>query len=327
MAKASRIPEAWNIAPGEARFISILNEATERLLHRGKFWGTYGRYTLPAASQIISLPPQIETIEAVAVGRIPMPIRDAAFAFLENGWGIRDTAPNGIGIPEVIHIGNFPTIAGIATTGTLTLKCDRQSDLGKTVLVLGLDANGNIIRTNQGGVIADGEIVYLTQGAGATTASQFSAITGIQAPLNLDGQWWLYLGSATGTLLGNYQWFDVAPSWKRYQIPFINAAASTVDIMGKTAFFPVKNDADFLIIGNLAAIKLAGMAVIAEEQHSWIEAQLLWNGGKDASGANRIGALQELQFELDHHLGDGRQVGITIVGSNIGANEPVEALM
>ena len=327
MAKQSRIPEALNVSPLDPRYLQYLNESTQRLLHRGKFWGTYGRFRIPASSQIISLPPQIDTIEAVAVSHVPLPLRDAAVEFIEAGWGTRDdTLPLGSGIPEVLYRGTHPTLVDIATPGLVTIKCDQSSDVNKAVLLLGEDENGNIIRTDQGG-IADGEVLGLAQGAGTTSTKQYSKITGIQAPLALDGQWWLYLGDTSGTLLGNYQWFDVCPSWKRYLIPFINSTATTVEIMGKRAFFPVKNDADFLIIGNLAALKLACLACQAEEQRSWAEAQLLWNGGTDANGVKRIGALQELDLELQHHLGDGRQVGITIMGSNIGSIEPVEALM
>ena len=196
------------------------------------------------------------------------------------------------------------------------MKCDLLSDAAKTVLILGYDSTGNWIRTTQGGVVADGEVVALAQGAGTLTVNTFSKITGIQAPTNLDGQWWAYLGSTAGTLLGNYQWFDVVPSWKRYLIPFINATVTTVEIMGKLAFFPVKNDADFLIIGNLAALKLQCKAIISEENNSWQEAQLL-----------SASAIQELELELDHQLGAGRELGISIKGSNIGSIEPVPALM
>lgn len=331
MAKSSvtcRIAEDWNISPSEARFLSILNESTERLLRRGKFWGTYGRYRIRVSSQIMTLPPEIDTVEAIAVGKMPLPLRDVGHMFLENGWGIRDDDyPQGTGISEAIHLGNFPTLLDISTAGIVTVKCDLLSDVGKPVLLLGLDTNGNIIRTVQNGIMANGELVYMTQGGGTASTNSFSVITDIQAPQNLDGQWWLYLGTTTGTLLGNYQWFDIAPSWKRYLIPFINTTVSSVDIMGKKAFFPVKNDADYLIIGNLAAVKLGGMAVLAEGNHAWAEANLLWNGGKGSDGVTRIGAIQELEFELQHHIGDGRKVGITVVGSNIGANQPVEALM
>lgn len=314
MAKASRIPEALNIAPTDPRFLSFLNTGTERLLHRGKYWNTYAKYTVSVSSQLLTLPPYIDTPEQIAVSRKPLPLRTTWFQFSENGWGTRDaTAPNGSGIPEVLHLGQFPTIADIATAGTLTVKCDRATDVGKSVLILGYDVNANWVRTLQGGIYTDGEVVLLAQGAGTSTVTQFSQVTDIQAPTNLDGQWWLYLGGTSGTLLGNYQYWDTTPNWKRYLIPFIDPVVTTVELMGKKAFVPVKNDADFLVIGNLAALKLACMACKSEEEYRWDEANLLWNGGADGAGIQHIGAVQELEFELRHHTGDGQQIGMTVV--------------
>ena len=76
MAKASRIPEALNISPLDPRFIQYLNESEQRLLYRGKFWGTYGRYNIKATSQIITLPPQIDE-EVVTQKALTWAYRDA----------------------------------------------------------------------------------------------------------------------------------------------------------------------------------------------------------------------------------------------------------
>lgn len=321
MAKASRIPEdALNIAPTDSRFIQYLNEATDRLLKRGLYWGSYGRYSVAVSSQLMTLPPQIETIEKVAVSKQILPLHDVFFEFLENSWQIReDNLPNGSGVTEVLYRGNYPTFVDVASPGgVLTLKCDVAADAGKSVLVLGYDTATppNWVRTFVAGAWQDGETVLLAQGAGTNTVTQFSQVTGIQPPTNLSGQWWLYQGT---NLLSNYQWWETSPSYKRYLIPFINSTITTVDLIGKRAFVPVQNDSDYLIIGNLAALKLACMACKAEAEHSWSEASLLWNGGADPkTGQNVTGAIQELDFELQHQLGTGRQLGITFVGSGYG---------
>ena len=115
--------------------------------------------------------------------------------------------------------------------------------------------------------------------------------------------------------------------YRQYQIPFIGTDVTTVELMGKFAFRPVFKDTDYLIIGNLAALKLGMMACKSEEEHNWGEAQLLWNGGTLKDGTKRIGAVQELDSELAHYNGDGEHLGINIVNSNAHWGSEVEALV
>lgn len=321
------MPVAWNIPPNDSRFAAFLNEATERLLVRGRFWGTYSRYLLAASQRFISLPPRIDTMESIAVGRQPLQIRSQLFEFLSYGWGTRDRSTvTGSGVAEAQYLGSYPTAFEICDATAVTVVCDNDDDVGKEIRLFGEDANGNYVRTENGGSHIDGEIVTLAKSAGTASATVFADITGIQAPADLVGQWYLYAGTvAAGTLIGTYEHWDTHPSRKRYLIPWINADVSTVEIIGKNAFIPVVNDTDFLVINNLAALKLAGMAIQAEERHDWAEAQLLWEGGKDKNGVHRIGAINELHFELQHHEG-AFQRGITIHahGDNFGGiTEPL----
>jgi hypothetical protein len=256
------------------------------------------------------------------------------YEFLDNGWGTRDdTLPNGSGVWETLYRGNFPTFVDIpAPGGVLTLKCDVASDVGKKVLVLGYDTSTppNWVRKQVAGVWQDGEIVSLAQGAGTNTVTQFGKITDIQPPLDaegnstMDGQWWIYQGT---TLLSNYQYWETSPSYKRFLIPFINSTVTTVELIGKLAFVPVKKDADYLVVGNLAALKLACIACIAEANRDWATANLMWNGGTDKkTGQKFIGCIQELELELSHHLGDGHEIGLNIVGSGYGSNDIVQPI-
>lgn len=328
--KASRIPEAINISPNDSRLIGYVNEASERLLQRGKYFNTYAKYRISVTSQILALPPQLATIETVAVSKCPLPLRSMWFQFLQGGWGPRSsTLPNGSGVSEVLELGHFPTIVDIATPGVLTLKCDFSTDVGKKVLVLGFDNNTppNWIRTLQGGVYADGELVALSQVAGTNTVNSFSQVTGFQPPTDLDGQWWVFLGGITGTLLANPQYFETDPLYPRYLVPFVNSTVSSVDLVGKKAFIAVKKDSDYVSITNLAALKYACMACKSEEEHNWVEANLLWNGGKDKNGVVRIGALTELNYELTHFLGDGQEMGLDVRGSSLGMSDPVDSLL
>lgn len=324
-AKNSRLPEALNIPPTDSRFLQYVNESTERLLHRGLFWGTYGRWAINITSQLLTLPAEIDTVEKVSQNNIILPLHDLSYEFLGNGWGDRDDTTT-TGINEALYRGNFPTYTDIPSGSptVLNVKCDVAADVGTTVTLFGYDTNSNWVRTQVAGVWQNGETVALAQGAGTNTTTVFSRVTAVQIPGPLKGQWWLYSGT---TLLANYQYWETNPSYKRYLIPFVDGVTTNVIVMAKRSFIPVSQDSDFLIIGNLSALKLACMAIKAEEEHNWGEATLLWNGGTDKNGNVRMGAIQELQAELDHHTGKGTEYGITVRGSSVGENEPVEALL
>ncbi len=321
--RASRIPESVNIPPNDSRLVQYVNEATERLLKAGKWWGTYARYRLCASAGLITFPRQIATIEAVALCGNPIPVHDLWFEFIANGWGTRKDCD---GICECDYRGRFPTFSDIiGTDKKVRLICDVATDVGKTVLVLGYDANGNWIRTDQGGTILDGEVVVLTQSPGTLSTNLFSAITDIQVVSAMDGQWWLYEYDTTLTtqrMVGQYQYDDARPSFARYLFPSIrnctasNCQSTLVEAICKLDFIKVVRDTDYLLIGDLPALKFACMAIKASEEERYNDETTLMNK-----------AVVELQNELSHFLGDGRTIGINLQGSNIGTNDPIPVLL
>lgn len=313
--KASRIPEAVNCPPEDARVVQYVNEAVERLLKKGHWWGCTAKYAFYATGGLITLPRQVASIEKVAVSNIPVPTRDFWFEWLENGWGTRDTTS---GLDECLFVGRYPLFSDIVPAGKkVVLICDVAADVGKEVLVLGYDDLGNWIRTTQDGVMADGELIALAQTPGATSVSGFASVTDIQAPDDLSGQWWMYeKDTATDALrlVGQYQYDETRPSFARYLISSLGAtsAATLVEALVKLEFIPVKSDSCYSLIGNIPALKLMCMAIKAEEDKQWDTATLL-----------EAKAIAELNAELAHYLGEGRAPSINVVGSGIGDADPI----
>ncbi len=202
-----RIPQSLGLCPTDPRIVQWCNSAMERLLWEGKWWGTVARFGICAVNGCITLPRQIATVEAVNVNGRPTPVRDFWFEFLANGAGTRGECGgggscsggiwNGCCATEMIMRGNFPTFDDIGPTPSyIVFVCDVASDIGKPVLVLGYDINNNWIRTIQGGVYADGEIILLAQSSGTVSVTVFSTITDIQFVEPMDGQSWLYVVDA-----------------------------------------------------------------------------------------------------------------------------------
>jgi hypothetical protein len=347
-AKNSRLPSQIGACPTDQRFADLLNEAQERLLICGMWWGTVQKWRFCATDGCVALPSQFATLEAVALCGRPIALRDQFYEFLENGFGIRGqtvvsttqgvTSPccggvSGIcGIQEALYRGHYPTFADIQPTGKkLQLVCDKITDVGKPVLCLGYDDNNNWIRTTQGGVVSDGEVVLLNQGSGSVSVNNFSAVTDLQPPSNLDGQWWLYeytVANAAQRLIGQYQYFDVRPSFARYFFPSIipqvvNGACSQVlvEALVKLDFIPVKKDTDYLVIGSLPALKEMMMALSkAEDEPDALRKVQIVSAGQTV-------AKMILDQQLDHYLGSGRKMGMQIVGSSIGDVIPVPTVL
>lgn len=150
-AKSSRIPRSIGVCATDSKFLAILNEAMQRLMRRGFWWGNYGRYRICTSDGCITLPPQLAAIDSVAICGRPQSMHDGWFEFMANGPGPVngrcDNASNstgscgggscGCGDGGFLR-GHFPTFKDIQPTGKkLNFVCDLVSDVNKTVLALG----------------------------------------------------------------------------------------------------------------------------------------------------------------------------------------------
>ena len=82
----------------------------------------------------------------------------------------------------------------------------------------------------------------------------------------------------------------------------------TVDLLVKMAFIPVARDTDYLIIGNLQALKLCVMGIQSEENNQFDDAQRLIEGtltNEYGTPGRRGGAIPLLEEELANFNGDG----------------------
>jgi hypothetical protein len=332
----TRIPQALGLCPSDARIPQFLNEAVQRVLGKGLWIGTVGRFRLCLTDGCCTLPPQIAALERISICGQPVPIHDYWFEFLDNGFGPRSAACNGsggCGLEEANLRGWFPSFADIRGTGKkLRFACDLSTDVGKTVLALGYDENGNWIRTPQPTLYEDGELIVLAQAPGTDSTKQFSSLTGIQFPDDRDGQVWLWerdVALATSRLIGSYQYWEENPSYPRYYFPSIRTqtteeggcATTLVEAIAKLEFIPVVKDTDYLLITCVPALKEMCVAIKKAEDQA------------DSSEANNIiikaeaVATRYLDEQIDFCLGQGREVGLNIRGSNIGTTRPIEALL
>lgn len=321
----SRFPSALNIDPTDDRCRLYANAACQLLIPKLHSSGTVVNYTVALSdphitNQTLTLPPQFATLEGIAICRRPKTIRPIWFLYNSQGPGIRrGTDTNWCGGEQAQHIGNFCSFKDVPSGGgyKIRLQCDVANDVGTQVLVLGQDDAGNTIRTPKSGVWSDGELVTLAQSPGTLSLSNFSGVLDLQIPSGRSGQMWMYAwNGAANTLLGQYQAWEVRPSYRRYLIPILpNQTQSVpfVDIVGKMNFIPVRVATDYLSIGNIQAIILAGLSVKASEEHLFSEAAIYLNGGMTKQGIPFQGAVQILQEEMDHFNGSAEVPSIQVI--------------
>lgn len=304
VAKAAGI----NLTPS-SRVAQYLNEATQRLMNRGKWVGTYGRFRICVSEGCLTWPRQVETIEAYAVCNRPGTIRSEWFEFQESGPGLLDADHL---ISNTLVDRGMACVFNDITRGVTNRKIKVYADVDESVhtsiIIQGYDENGQWIRTRPGGVgtpYIDGEQIAILS-ASATSDNFFTAITGVIKD-ETKGFVRLYeynTDTAANTqALAVYEPDETRPVYRRSFIPGLeNLVGSgdcenvSVTVSAKLKFIPVSgsDDNQWVMIGNLAALKLAVQGIVFEEKNMPSQAEIYL--GK---------AVRELDVELQTFLGDG----------------------
>jgi len=307
--------------------VEIINEAQQRLLPMGKWVKTYQHYRFCARSGCITLPRQLETIEAYAACGWPHKIRNEWFEFVSDGFGLRD---NCVSSPQDKGEGwvAFEDVTG--ANKKLRVYSDKVEAADATILLQFWNENGLPVRSEDpvgSGNWIDGEKVAIstTQTNSINTCAP-NGLVAVQKPIT-KGTVFLYEYDTVATtqrLLAMYEPDETRPNYRRYVIPLARQSNGTevcdsevVDIIAKLRFIPARLPTDWLLIGNIPALKMACMAIQKEENSvsGAFEAAVYWYGGtlvQKGQVTNIRGAKGILDDELNQFLGDGAQAVIQI---------------
>lgn len=326
--RLSRIPESIGACAADAvRIASFVNEAQQRLIIAGGETGWYGTwmkmvFNVDPDDAYITLPRQVARIINLDVCRFPVRVQNEFYEFLEAGIGLQpagsSSCPPPCSVLETYDRGNVPTFRDIIAAGNpklvrIYLTNDRDHD--RRVLVQGLDNNGNTVRTLDNGIDTQGE--YLVLGDPFTDSSfYFSQITGVQKDITAGNVLIYEVDSVTGTqrLISTMEPGEMVGWYRRY---FINGMCNTccccetlpgsacsgtvapttsqVVLMAKLEHIPVVVDTDYLVVGNLAALKQECMSIRYEESDS--------KEALEMAQAKHRQAIKLLNQELQHYEG------------------------
>ena len=278
---------------GASGFLQILNEVCQRYIQSGKWQGAVLEVDFQNADGYVSLPYEFESVLAATYDKAPVQTYTQFHTYVINGPGEVQQSLNWPGV--LIDLGDgFATASNIQTTGVLKIVTD-AADNGKTIRLFGLDQNGLQIFGSDG---VPGELVTCTAPF-VNTTHQFSVVTGIQAtpdPAVVMTKFWS-LYDAGNNLLSTYYPGESRPTYRRYQT---NQADKAIRLICQRRFIPMRNESDWVIPGNIPALRSGFWAWKFENGSDVQMAEGAWNKGlswlNNEAKSSRGGAIPSTSF-------------------------------
>ena len=150
------------MCPSDAQLLARTNEAQERLLNKGLYAGTYGRYSICVYGGCITLPREFESILGYNYGGAPAQVYNQWYEFMANGPGM---SPAG-DWRQLQDRGYVPCFRSIEGQKYIRVYTDLIEDATSTILFRGSDSYNNRVQTIDNGVYIDGERLNLSAGSG-----------------------------------------------------------------------------------------------------------------------------------------------------------------
>jgi hypothetical protein len=340
-AKASRLPVAWGVNASDPRFLDYLNEATERGMGLGTWWGTYSRIAIcvePVADGcLLTWPRTVARLEAVAVNRSPLRIENLWYEFLLDGMGLQPASTCNNCNPglQLYDRNPGPLVSDIVPSNkALRTYVTLAADVGKRILFKGYDDNDVFIRTLDGANYIDGEFVVLASPF-ADTVSKFSRVTAvIKDPT--EGNLTIKEVDTTTSVertVADYEPTELVPMYRRSIIPGMKGMGCAspndqctipgqkqIEAIAVFEFVPVTQDTDTLLISNIPALKELGMSIRFGEMDT--------PAAVPQEQRHLRNAVKLLNDELTHYIGKARPaIGLKVFGSAALSRRRIGALV
>jgi len=319
---------------------AITNEAQERLINDPMapdegWWGGWARmnFNVQATNRYayITTPREVARLIGMTVCEAPIRLRNGFYEFLEFGTGLQPkTQPwcNGTisagcvcgTVTEAYDRENVVTLASqIVIPATIRFYPSDASDLGKRILLQGLDQNGkNVLSIDPATKQAiSGEYITLAMPF-VDSAYQYNSVSGFIKDMTAGPLTIMQVNPTTGdeTALSSMEPGEVTASYRRYLINGLpnrccNAAGGTVQVttMAKLDYIPAQSPADYLMIQSIPAL--------IEEVQSIRYSRMDAAEAPKLEEKHHAKALQLLFGQLDHYLGKTQTaIHVPIFGSD-----------
>lgn len=297
-----------------------VNTAQRRLLFAKEagdesWFGTWAEivFTIDPNNPYITLPRNIARLEAIDVNNRTVQIRNPFFEYLQFGNG---RMPKTLGqgwcrIPQVFTRNLTPTLIDLSNPPQIIVVYPTdQADVGKRVLLQGLDNNNQTITTQDGRNRVQGVYVTLDFPFVTSAPYQFNRLLGIQKDITSGTVTIAQMSPTTGALI-NLSQMDPGEQtawYRRYLLnplpcnPCLQGQCTgatlptiTATAIAKLDLIPVVTDSDWCLLQNIEAI--------IEEAKSARYSRMDTAIAKRMAEQHHIDAIRLLNGELSHYYG------------------------
>lgn len=254
----------------DPQLLARTNEAQERLLNKGLYAGTYGRYSVCVYGGCITLPREFESVLGYNFGGKASQVYNQWYEFMENGPGISPVGD----WKRLIDRGYVPAFRDLPDQRYIKVYTDLNEDASSYILFRGSDTYNNRVQTMYADEYIDGEKLSFATSP-VTTSKAFRAIDAINKTAT---KGWVRVYAVdpdtdVESCIAILAPDETLPMYRRYAIPgFENQEGSTVTVLAKRKFIPVVTDDDDLVVTNLGALKMMLIAIEKEENNNLDEA-------------------------------------------------------
>jgi hypothetical protein len=211
------------------QLLARVNEAQERLLNKGLYAGTYGRYSVCVYGGCITLPREFESILGYNFGGSPAQVYNQWYEFMANGPGTIQAGD----WRQLLDRGYVPCFRSLAAQSFIRVYTDLIEDATSTILFRGSDTYNNRIQTIQNGVYSDGERLNLSAGSGNSSVL-VSEFTG--ALIEGNGVYAFYTTTNSKPAYRNLNGWILNNDGSNWQ--FLDASAAQVDLSVGNSNYP-----------------------------------------------------------------------------------------
>lgn len=348
MIRSSSFPESVGICASDvSRVANYVNECQERLINDPMapdegWWGGWARmqFTVSLTNRYayITTPHDIARVIVLTVCDKPIRIRNGFYEFLQFGAGLQPKSSSCVYGSSVqacecnttMQAYERDTVVTLTdqtiSPATLRFYPTSSSDVGKRILVQGVDQNGQVIY----GVDIETKAAILGEYVNLTlpyvdTANQFTQITGFLKAQTVDQVQIFQVDPDTGDQLelSSMAPTEVTAQYRKYLLNGLptrccNSSSGTVQVTGQVKFdyVPVQSDPDYVLIQSLPAL--------IEEAQSIKYSRIDSPKAPELEMKHHAKALALLNGQLDHYLGKTQTaIKVPIFGSNRARLQPI----
>jgi hypothetical protein len=321
----SRIPHSLGLcATDYPRIASYVNEAIQQLISvagETGFWGGWAKvvFQIACGDPYITLPAEFARIVNIAVCRRGIPIFNEWYEVLEAGIGLQTPCQGkyGCGIQAAFERANVLTTVDLtASNQYIRVYITDARDIGKRIIFTGAkDSNGYGIYSTDPQNPINGFALVFDQPF-TTSAFVVTAFSGVIKDVTYGDVLVKQVDATTGAevLLARYTPTQTNPTYRRYYLQAGCPIAQNADVqtrqvvaMAKYEYQPVVNPTDFLIIGNIPALKAKCESIrFSEIDNANSQAMALLKHRQ---------AVKLLNQELQHYGGDQPDVNVAVFGT------------